>query len=72
MTKESIHMLTVEGTAVKGVVFMNRIFKVIFNRNRQLVQVVPEYAKNRGKDVSESGKGEYGGWPKSCSPSWPP
>ena len=64
MTKESIHMLTVEGTAVKGVVFMNRIFKVIFNRNRQLVQVVPEYAKNRGKEVSESRKGGVRGLAK--------
>lgn len=57
-------MLTVEGTAVKGVVFMNRIFKVIFNRNRQLVQVVPEYAKNRGKEVSESRKGGVRGLAK--------
>lgn len=40
---------------------MNRIFKVIFNRNRQLVQVVPEYARNRGKEVSESRKGEVRG-----------
>ena len=64
MTKESIHMLTVEGIAVKGVVFMNRIFKVIFNRNRQLVQVVPEYAKNRGKEVSESRKGGVRGLAK--------
>ena len=64
MTIESIHMLTVEGTAVKGVVFMNRIFKVIFNRNRQLVQVVPEYAKNRGKEVSESRKGGVRGLAK--------
>ena len=57
-------MLTVEWTAVKGVVFMNRIFKVIFNRNRQLVQVVPEYAKNRGKEVSESRKGGVRGLAK--------
>ena len=57
-------MLTVEETAVKGVVFMNRIFKVIFNRNRQLVQVVPEYAKNRGKEVSESRKGGVRGLAK--------
>lgn len=57
-------MLTVEGIAVKGVVFMNRIFKVIFNRNRQLVQVVPEYAKNRGKEVSESRKGGVRGLAK--------
>lgn len=57
-------MLTVEGTAVKVVVFMNRIFKVIFNRNRQLVQVVPEYAKNRGKEVSESRKGGVRGLAK--------
>lgn len=57
-------MLTVEGTAVKGAVFMNRIFKVIFNRNRQLVQVVPEYAKNRGKEVSESRKGGVRGLAK--------
>lgn len=57
-------MLTVEGTAVKGIVFMNRIFKVIFNRNRQLVQVVPEYAKNRGKEVSESRKGGVRGLAK--------
>lgn len=40
---------------------MNRIFKVIFNRNRQLVQVVPEYARNRGKEVSSSRKGEIRG-----------
>lgn len=40
---------------------MNRIFKVIFNRNRQLVQVVPEYARNRGKEVSSSRKGESRG-----------
>lgn len=57
-------MLTVKGTAVKVVVFMNRIFKVIFNRNRQLVQVVPEYAKNRGKEVSESRKGGVRGLAK--------
>ncbi|UEA72613.1 YadA-like family protein [Acidaminococcus fermentans DSM 20731] len=43
---------------------MNRIFKVIFNRNRQLVQVVPEYAKNRGKEVSESRKGGVRGLAK--------
>lgn len=40
---------------------MNRIFKVIFNRNRHLVQVVPEYARNRGKEVSSSRKGESRG-----------
>lgn len=31
---------------------MNRIYKVIFNRNRNLVQVVPEYAHSNGKEVS--------------------
>lgn len=31
---------------------MNRIYKVIFNRNRHLVQVVPEYAHSNGKEVS--------------------
>lgn len=33
---------------------MNRIYKVIFNRNRNLVQVVPEYARSNGKEVSAS------------------
>ena len=33
---------------------MNRIYKVIFNRNRNLVQVVPEYAHSNGKEVSAS------------------
>ena len=43
---------------------MNRVYKVIFNRRRQLVQVVPEYARNRGKTVSESRKGGIRGLAK--------
>ena len=46
------------------VVCMNRVYKVIFNRRRQLVQVVPEYARNRGKTVSESRKGGIRGLAK--------
>lgn len=46
------------------VVCMNRVYKVIFNRRRQLVQVVPEYARNRGKTVSESRKGSIRGLAK--------
>lgn len=48
----------------EGVVCMNRVYKVIFNRRRQLVQVVPEYARNRGKTVSESRKGGIRGLAK--------
>lgn len=43
---------------------MNRVYKVIFNRSRQLVQVVPEYARNKGKTVSESRKGGIRGLAK--------
>ena len=49
---------------------MNRVYKVIFNRSRQLVQVVPEYARNKGKQCQNPGKEESEAWPKSCSLYW--